>query len=272
MSDGEYQEFPTTIFEDKPLYSKVEWPAEKVLYHTKVPAVHLYCGNCARDRTFNSVGSHGTVGPRGDLAGETIAIWYRCAYCSASKYSFLLRVSEDRRTLMKVGQYPPPEINVGRHLARILREHEALYKKGLICEQFGYGIAAHAYYRRILELIIDRLLAIVPEVLSAEDGDAYATALKSVQNSHNAAEKILIVKELLPLSLRPDGLNPLDIVYEALSEGLHRSSDEDCLSIATQVRSAITYIVDKIESEGQITREFTHSMRVLLERKRPKPA
>lgn len=268
MSDSEWQELPTSIFEEAPLYAKVPWPIEKSMYRVRTPAgVHLHCGICNTDRTFQPAGTHHTADIYGNVGGESMAVWFQCAYCRDTKYVFLIRFSEDRKYLMKVGQYPSLDRSVSNQLARVLGDYEGLYRKGVTCERFGYGIAAFAYYRRIIELIIDSLVSIVEDMLSDEERIVHQQAIEMVRSSHIAEEKIRLVKDILPISLRPDGFNPLAVMHEALSDGIHARTDEECLVIASEVRSAMTYLVEKVENEKLITRHFTDAMRNLLERK-----
>lgn len=272
MNDPEWQELPTDIFEEAPLYSKIPWSTEKGFNRLKTPAIHLYCIVCKTDRTFQPAGTHHTAGPTSNISGEAMALWFQCAYCKEAKYAFLVRFSDDRKYLMKVGQYPPPDRSISKQLVRVLGEYEEIYRKGVTCERFGYGIAAFAYYRRIIELITDRLISIVEDILTDEERVAHKDAFDEIRNSHVAEEKIRLVKGILPSSLRPEGLNPLALMHEVLSDGLHSRTDEECLLIASQVRSAMTYLVEKVENEKLITRQFTDSMRSLLERKSKRPA
>jgi hypothetical protein len=256
MSDSEYQELPVIIFEEAPLYSKVSWCTEKGLNRLKIPAIHLHCVICNTERTFQQAGIYNTVsGFPWNKAGESIAVWFKCAYCQNSKYVFLIRFSEDCKYLMKVGQYPPPDRRISRQLARVLGDYEEIFSKGITCERFGYGIAAFAYYRRIIELIIDKLVSIVEDMLSEDERIAHQSALDIIRSSHVAEEKIRLVKNILPTSLRPDGFNPLAVMHESLSDGLHSRTDEECLLIASQVRSAMTYLVEKVENEKLITKQ-----------------
>ena len=43
--------------------------------------------------------------------------------------------------------------------------------------------------------------------------------LKEVKNSKNMSEKIKVVKDFLPDSLKKDEFNPLKTLYDTLSEG-----------------------------------------------------
>jgi hypothetical protein len=181
----------------------------------------------------------------------------------------MLRAAEDLKHIVKVGQYPPPDIAVGKHLARTLGDYEDLYRKGITCERFGYGIGAYAYYRRVVESIIGKLLGLVGEIIPVEERAIYEEALRNIEASIVARERIRLVKDLLPQASRPDGLNPLGILYDALSDGIHDLSDEECLQHAVSVRSVLTFIVEKVENERRVKGEFTAAMRSLLDRKGP---
>lgn len=270
MSDTEYQELPSELLTDWPLYSKYVWSVERSYHRLRPPAIHMYCRQCRVDRTFSPARMNSTADASGDASGQLIALWYTCAFCKASKHGFLIRVSEDRGHLSKVGQFPPPDLAIGNHLSRALGDYEEIYKKGLACERFGYGIGAYAYYRRIVELMLDRLLTIIKDLIPNDDKAALDAAFARVSSSHVAEDKLRLIKDLLPASLRPDGVNPLAVIYDALSEGLHSGSDEECLLWATQTRSALTYLIEKVEADKQVTQTFTSAMRGLLERKAPR--
>lgn len=62
-------------------------------------------------------------------------------------------------------------------MVRALGDHASSYKKGLICESHGYGIGAHAYYRRIVENIVNWLLEQVGDLLASEEHAGYAEPL-----------------------------------------------------------------------------------------------
>ena len=123
-----------------------------------------------------------------------------------------------------------------------------IYKKGLACESIGYGIGAFAYYRRITELVIDKLLDSIKDCLLEEEKPNYIEALEFTQNSHIAEEKIALVKDLLPPSLRPNNYNPLAILHELLSEGIHNLPEEECLEDAKSIREILIFLVDQIEN------------------------
>ena len=98
----------------------------------------------------------------------------------------------------------------------------------------------------------------------------YQKALSSVRQTSVAREKIKLVKDLLPDVLRPEGINPLDVLYKALSVGIHQLSDEECLEMAETVREALSYLVIQVSVHKQTSKEFTERMRNLLSNLRRK--
>ena len=70
----------------------------------------------------------------------------------------MVTISKDEKWIIKVGQEPAWSIDIEPYLEKIFGKYVNDYKKGLINESQGYGIGAFAYYRRIVEVIIDELL------------------------------------------------------------------------------------------------------------------
>jgi len=171
---------------------------------------------------------------------------------------------------MKVGQFPPWDISVDQNLAKILGDHLTSYKHGLICESQGYGIGAHAYYRRIVETIIDQLLTELEQLIGENEREKYKEALEQTKKTKVAQEKIALVKDLLPVSLRPRGMNPLGLLHDQLSSGLHAETDEQCLEIAEAIRNALNFLVKQVMQAQAEAKQFTDSMKKLLDKKSQK--
>ena len=129
---------------------------------------------------------------------------------------------------------------------------------------------AYAYYRRIIENLIDKLLDMVPDLLDGSDKEQYLKALEETKHNINASEKIDLVKDLLPESLRPGGVNPLSALHQSLSEGLHAKSDDECIELATSIRLVLTYLVEQIAQKRKSSAQFTDGMKKLLDKKSSK--
>lgn len=267
---------------DYPLYRKfwVQLPeklAKDGVPTLTVPAIHLYCPNCASGNTFTTVltlisakhrNRSQTIRVPDLLSGRLGLVESLCASCKDYFQFFILYFDEELKYVMKVGQFPSWSISIEKHLEKVLGKHENIYRKGRVCESQGYGIGAYAYYRRIVENIIDDLLKLI-EGLFDEDTEKkrFVEALKDVQASTVAKDKIALVKELLPPTIRPDGMNPLSILHDTLSAGIHVMSDEECLEKAIDIREILIYLVEQIglANEAKLSSaRFTQSMRNLL--------
>lgn len=149
----------------------------------------------------------------------------------------------------------------------MLGDHADYYKKGLICESQSYGIGAFSYYRRVVEEIIDELLNEIADLMTGEERDRYLEALEQTKKTKITHDKIDLVKDLLPPILRPNEMNPLSVLHDVLSQGLHRESDEHCIELAMTVREALVFLVNQVAASRAAAASFTESMRKLLDRR-----
>jgi len=262
------------FIEDFPLYRKLEgswdyWP------EVKPPPINVYCPDCGSDQTFCIYDDYrkGTLNllsspPRDTPKDKIVILAYYCASCRNVRRFFFLRFASDGSFVEKVGQYPPWEIKPDTQLAKALGTNVDLFKKGLACESHSYGIAAFAYYRRIVELQIDGLLNEIPNLMDPTERETYMPALEKAEATTVTEDKIALVKELLPPILRPDGMNPLALLHQALSEGLHEQSDERCIELAEQIREVMVFLVQGIANSKRASKRFTENMRKLLDRKK----
>lgn len=200
--------------------------------------------------------------------GEVFRLEYTCVGCGDVKVYFIVKIADDLKSVTKVGQFPAWEITGDPAVERLLGGERRHYlRRALVSESQGYGIGAFAYYRRIVEEIIDELLTEIAELIGPDDRDRFQAALAQAKRTRVAAEKIDLVKDLLPPILRPDGMNPLKTLHETLSEGLHAESDERCLGLAMEVREIIIFLATQVASSRQAAKSFTASMRSLLEKR-----
>lgn len=243
------------------------------------PAIQRFCDRCGDTRTWNEsresrqrVGSrldHKSRAPRDaeqPAIGAVIALEYFCSDCKVESVRFIVEVAE--KYVSKIGQLPPPSVNISSTLRGALGDYAEPYKNGLICENQGYGIGAFAYYRRIVEGIIDELLKSIKEV--APTTSEYHAALTKAQAGFQAKDKIDLVKDYLPESLRPDGHNPLKTLHKDLSVGIHNLDDAECLELASEIRSCLEFLTWQIAAIAQSQGYFKSSMEKLLAKSREK--
>lgn len=231
--------------------------------------INMYCPRCKSDQTFVMQNEYWETYDHINfpIRGQVLRLFYVCAHCTTFARYFFVRVDENNKYIMKVGQYPPWDISLDPDIAKFLGDHVDLYKKGLICESQGYGIAAFAYYRRIVEEVIGELLEEITQLLSGEDQNKFMRALEETRKTTVAQDKIALVKDLLPPILRPQGMNPLAELHSTLSKGIHDKSDDDCLQLAMTIREVLIFLVNQATASKEASKTFTNGMRKLLERK-----
>jgi len=263
---------PNSEFLEKwPLYRKYPMELPQELGKLAKPPIHMECSICGSPQTLNMLNEYyigGRESRQQPPHGLVICVEYLCEACREFSRFFLLWFDPNGAFVEKVGQYPSWDISIEPSLRKMLSQHAETYKNGLICESQGYGIGAFAYYRRIVEEIIGSLLELIPELMSGNEKERYLTALEKVKQTTVTEEKIRLVKDLLPPVLRPDGLNPLSTLHEVLSEGLHDKPDEECLSLAAQIREVLLFLVNQVTASKEAKKNFTESMRKLLERQK----
>lgn len=259
------------FLEQYPLYRKftVDDLPSRMDRIQRVP-IKMSCSICKSEQTFLMTNDpyencEHSYSPSAEVVFRAV---YTCAHCAEFTRVFFIRMGEDCSYMMKVGQYPAWDIQGDPNIERLLGSHSALFKKGLICESQGYGIGAFAYYRRIVEEIIDELLGQISDLMSGEELEGYKRALEATKRAVAAQEKIALVKDMLPAILRPDGMNPLSALHSILSEGLHSETDDECLEKAMRAREVLIFLACQIAVSKAASKGFTKSMRKLLGKKK----
>ena len=210
------------------------------------PPIRMDCGSCGCVQTFQ-VDDDRSVFEAASPDSLLIKLSYLCAGCEKSpeRILFFLERSEGAGNYWtrKIGQHPPWSAPVEVELKRALKKHHELFRKGKACEGHGYGVGAFAYYRRVIEDMMDTLFDDIASNLNGEEKTSFEKAVAEARGSKRASEKLNIVKDELPSFLRPGGRNPFAIMYGALSEGLHKQSDEECMGRAARLREALQVVV-----------------------------
>ena len=232
----------------------------------------MLCPSCESEQTFQQTNEYfeGFQYLSSTAKGEVLRAVYRCSHCDEYERYFFVAIDTELKWLMKVGQHPSWEIQGDPNIEKLLGKHSGYYRKGLVCESQGYGIGAFGYYRRIVEEVIDELLTEISALMSGDDLKQFSSALEKTRATIVTQEKIELVKDLLPGILRPNGMNPLSALHSSLSEGLHAESDDQCLEQAAIIRQILVFLVNQVAASRATSKDFTDSMRKLLEKKASK--
>jgi hypothetical protein len=163
----------------------------------------------------------------------------------------------------KLGQWPSFQIKPDSTLYNFLdADDRDYYNKGLICLSQNYGVAAFAYYRRIVE---NEIIRIVEELTKQETSntDNIKSLLKEYQAKRHLGPLVENIFPYLPNSLKILNDNPFKLLYGYLSEGLHSHSDEQCLSYALALDRILQFTVKKLREEQNELAEIRQIMKGL---------
>lgn len=235
------------------------------------PDLRLYCQQCEGERTFRAlplVSHHYTV------VFVNAHPFYRCGDCGiqSKQYALRLKFEENGGSAYKFGELPPFGIPVSNRVLRLFGGDAKLFQKGRLCESAGLGIAAFAYYRRVVESHKDELFDEIIKVCRTVDASNPLVAeLRAAKSEVLFSKAIEQIKSGLPQGLLIDGQNPLTALYKALSEGLHSESDEACLAKAHAVRLVLTKLIENIALLKQDNKEITEAMKLLMSKRSEPP-
>ena len=241
--------------------------------------VYRWCPNprCRTERPYDSDGQY-PIGS-GDDPEQPQGVYslsFRCAGCD-SEFLCWIEVPNDyltgeERQIRKVGQLPPYDISIPRRLDDALGEDALLYKRALICTSQSFGIGACTYLRRTLENQIVPLLQTVYEGRQ-ENGasDEELNAVRTIMDRGSAEEKIRMANQVLPAAVRVTGENPLELIYDRLSAGLHRQNEQECTSIAKEVREALEHVFVSLSTERQQRRDRNRYAEIVRELRQRAP-
>ena len=197
---------------------------------------------------------------------------YTCRNCGKTtvNYCFIWQERESNNIFIKVGQYPELEERVPDTLKQALDADDLkLYKNALRMRNFNLGVAAVAYMRRVIENRMNDMLEILHEAAITHNAPAELIARhKEMKEEKRFTVKVDYAGDLLPAGLRPSGKpNPMAVLHELASEGLHAKSDEECVDIFDACRRTFEYVFGKLRVETEDAKNFVKEMSALTEKR-----
>ncbi|TKJ20456.1 MAG: hypothetical protein CEE43_12320 [Promethearchaeota archaeon Loki_b32] len=268
------------FLEEHPLYTQFPFEVPEYIHQLEKVNINMHCSKCDNIRTFNMTNDyrdseehvHPDVGNSyATKKNKYITLDYLCAACKVFMRFFIIKIGEDLTYIQKIGQYPPLDISIPKELKKIIdEEYKDYYKKGKNSENFGHGIGAYVYYRRIIEGIINEFIEKIPYFMTNEEKEKYKEPLDRAKKEKNTTTKIEIIKDLVPPILIQGRFNPLKALHEALSIGIHVESDLSCLENAKIIRNSLEFIVEIIFRDVEKSKEYIESMDKIKKRLKEK--
>ncbi len=217
-----------------------------------LPEILLFCEHesCNGERLFKNT----TTLMLQENNNTNAYIYYRCKNCgvTARVYSISaeFNLNKPSGVMFKFGEYPQFGPPTPAKVVRVLGAEKDYYFKGRQSENQGLGIAAFAYYRRVVENQKDKIFdEIIRTVKKINPGDTiFIAELEAAKKENQFSKAVESIKHAIPQILLIDGHNPLTLLHSALSEGLHAKNDEECLEIATSIRVVLTEMVERMSN------------------------
>lgn len=237
-----------------------------------LPEINLYCSNesCGGIRLFNATG-----GKELSKGSNHLFIFYKCKNCgnTVKSYSLWVFLNDDAKSgmLYKYGEFPEFGPPTPPRVVTIIGPEKDYYFKGRRSENQGLGIAAFAYYRRVVENQKNRIFEeIIRTVKKVDPGNNVLIGeLEAAEKETQFTKAVESIKHAIPQALLIDGHNPLTLLHTALSDGLHARTDEECLEIATSLRVVLTDLAKRMADTLKDSAELKTAVSRILQRNNP---
>ncbi|MFK7603373.1 hypothetical protein ACI3L1_14300, partial [Deinococcus sp. SM5_A1] len=207
------------------------------------------------------------------LADSNYNASYTCKNCGKNRkdYSFrLIDRIEDSLIVIKLGQFPMFGPQIPKKALKLIGPDRDLFLKGRRAENQGLGIAAFAYYRRIVENQWQRFLDEIIKVGKKTGLDSITLQhIEDAKKERQFSKAVENMGDAIPPILKLNGQNPITLLYSALSEGIHEKSDEDCLGLAGHIRIIIYELAERLNAALQEHNELDTAVKRLASRKNP---
>jgi len=268
LDNAQCQEKLAKILESGPLYSEYRYQGPNV--HQLPTVIERYCVQCLRETQWLHVINRNQTGSD---RGEYLQRIFRCANCNKQTvyFSYIWRNSTENvegqqvtvYSFIKYGQFPPLEERLSKELERALQATDDLefYKTALRFRNFGKGIGAMAYMRRIVESHMSDML----EILNAEaKANNLEPMTKEDISNLRFSEKVERAKELFPAIIKPEHYpNPFEQLYKLTSDAVHNLSEADSVILFDQCRIVFEYVFSEMRPHLKRHKEFLEGLQKL---------
>jgi hypothetical protein len=164
---------------------------------------------------------------------------------------FAVNINGDTKALgtfkiMKIGESPRFGEPRPNPVKGVLDDEIGFFERGYRAETDGLGIGAFGYYRRFVESHKDKIVAAIRKVAVAQNMPASKlAAIDRAATKREFKQAVETIKDGIPSSLFINGHNPLTLLHNALSAGLHNEDDVECLSLAQDIRTVLVGMAER---------------------------
>lgn len=251
------------------------WPLYRTLEYSGATDIYLFPDEITLDCPKCNLGTFWRIRkPAGsaDRSGFDTRT-YTCKNCGRMNTTFHYYWAWEKSEVgmfFKVGQWPQIEETVSTSLRDALDETDLqTYKKALRMRNFNFGLGALAYMRRVVENRMNDMLQILYESAKAHNAPKEVLAQhEEVMKNIRFSTKVDYAGELLPPTLRPTGKpNPMAILHELTSDGVHNKTDEECVEIFDGCRKTFEFVFAKVRVETEEANQFVRELGELAQKR-----
>lgn len=258
---GSHAEFEITLNE------RGFWP---------LPEITLRCETCAGDRRFASTTHLSSSWFVTQSARKSTTLECRCKNCSSYIKVFGITIEHDdpffgmrggslSAKVTKFGEHPRWGERIPTRIRRMTGENFELFEKGYRCESQGLGVGAFAYYRGVVEMSWKKILGEVRRAASKHPNtEDFVSDIDASIKQRQFKKSVDSMKHAIPENLSINGQNPLILLHNATSVGLHGRSDEQCLGAAAAVRTLLVRTITIVEELLEDTSATDEAVKLLM--------
>jgi len=194
---------------------------------------------------------------------------YLCSNCQINEKTFSIAVCEvddeyKYGKCYKIGEIPAYGPPLPSRVFKLVGTDREIFLKGKRSENFGLGIGSFVYYRRVVEnqknKIINEILKVSERIGASEDK---IQLLKDSIKETQFSKSFDLIKDAVPESLLINGSNPITMLHDALSNGVHNLSDEECLELASSIRIVLVELSERLSQALKNEAELTNAVTLL---------
>lgn len=256
------------FIENAPLYSSITLKNNlKGAFSYILKEIDADCPICDQNKPFhNYTGMISTVVSIGAMDKSHFDnVQFRCVTCVSYVKTFWFNSERTEDNLQvvvtKIGQWPQNKLPSSKVLSKFFKKDKQEYNKAVVCLANGYGVAAYAYLRRIVERNILDLIDLIQDEI--DDKSPIFQSLQELKINSPMSDRIKIANKALPEHLKPDGFNPLGQIYGLLSDGVHSLSEEECLKKAEDIQACLEFLISELATHKKNKEEFKKRLNAL---------
>ena len=205
-------------------------------------------------------------------------IRYICTNCSEAEKIYTIKTEPFKADTSsgyctKIYQEPPFGLPIPKRLFKVIgednREHFLQARRAIAR---GLGVGAYAYYRRIVENNKFALIASVLEVAKATNAlPDQIELLEKAQRETQFSKALDMLQDVtaIPPVLLIDGHNPLALLHDLLSEGIHQLTDTECLDRAKDSEIILSEIAERMQIALTERKAVKSAISSIMNRKNP---